>query len=68
MLSVRLIINLSHFTSNAREVLTLKSTNKDRLLVGSSIVSGVMSTVILGLTIYHNARVQNKLDEIRKDS
>ncbi|NKE03899.1 hypothetical protein [Mesobacillus selenatarsenatis] len=46
----------------------MKSTNKDRLLVGSSIVSGVMSTVILGLTIYHNARVQNKLDEIRKDS
>ena len=46
----------------------MKSTQKDRLLVGSSIVSGVMSSIILGLTIYHNAKVQNKLDEIRKDS
>ncbi|MBT2636798.1 hypothetical protein [Bacillus sp. ISL-39] len=46
----------------------MKNTQKDRLLVGSSIISGVMSTVILGLTIYHNAKVQSKLDEIRKDS
>jgi hypothetical protein len=45
----------------------LRSSQKDRLLVGSSILSGVMSTVILGMTIYHNAKVQNKLDELRKD-
>ncbi len=45
----------------------MKSTQKDRLLFGSSIVSSIASTVILGLTIYHNAKVQNKLDEIRKD-
>ncbi|MFT9598306.1 hypothetical protein [Mesobacillus sp.] len=45
----------------------LRSSQKERLLVGSSILSGVMSNVILGLTIYHNAKVQFKLDELRKD-
>ncbi|WP_176167329.1 hypothetical protein [Mesobacillus jeotgali] len=45
----------------------VRNTQKERLLVGSSIVSSVMSTVILGLTIYHNAKVQKKLDTLRKD-
>ncbi|MBT2681793.1 hypothetical protein J7E38_22805 [Bacillus sp. ISL-35] len=49
------------------EVIMMKSTQKDRLLVGSSLVSRVVSTVILGLTIYHNAKVQNKVDAIRTD-
>jgi hypothetical protein len=45
----------------------LRCSQKERLLVESSILSGVMSTVILVLTIYHNAKVLYKLDKTRKD-